>query len=84
MCYRKRFIHHRCGHEVTTLIEGCGKSLHTPLMVGTDVLRRRVIELINTPTVTDNVEFRSMEDRQIIANRYPCIVPTCPFYSRFN
>ena len=24
MCYRKVFIHHRCGHRITQLVEGCG------------------------------------------------------------
>ena len=30
MCYRKIFIHHRCGHIVTSLVEECGKSLLQP------------------------------------------------------
>jgi hypothetical protein len=24
MCYRKIFVHHRCGHEITSTLEGCG------------------------------------------------------------
>ena len=24
MCYRKIFIHHRCGHKITELTESCG------------------------------------------------------------
>ena len=24
MCYRKIFIHHRCGHKITELLEQCG------------------------------------------------------------
>lgn len=24
MCYRKLFIHHRCGHKITELVEACG------------------------------------------------------------
>jgi len=24
MCYRKLFIHHRCGHKITELTEPCG------------------------------------------------------------
>ena len=27
MCHRRIFIHHRCGHEVTSTIEGCGMSV---------------------------------------------------------
>ncbi|EAQ83403.1 predicted protein [Chaetomium globosum CBS 148.51] len=27
MCYRKIFVHHRCGHEITSTLEGCGAGL---------------------------------------------------------
>ncbi|KAK4244706.1 hypothetical protein C7999DRAFT_17052 [Corynascus novoguineensis] len=59
MCYRKIFIHHRCGHHVTAAIEGCG-------------------------ICAGNVECRSTKNKPTITNKYPCVVPTCPHYGKFN
>ncbi|AEO68154.1 aadbdaf8-3e34-4edc-90cf-c71bfcf36962 [Thermothielavioides terrestris] len=55
MCSRKIFIHHRCGHQVTTSVESC-----------------------------DKVECRLVKDQQTVSNRFPCIVPTCVYYGKFD
>jgi hypothetical protein len=33
---------------------------------------------------TDNVECQTVKNKPVISNKYPCIVPTCPYYGRFD
>ncbi|KAH6623195.1 hypothetical protein F5144DRAFT_496434 [Chaetomium tenue] len=55
MCYRKIFVHHRCGHEITSTLEGC-----------------------------EQAECRSTKDKPTLSNKYPCVVPSCPYYGMFG
>ncbi|KXX76159.1 hypothetical protein MMYC01_207362 [Madurella mycetomatis] len=56
MCCRKVYIHHRCGHPVTSLVEGCDGGMECP----------------------------GVADVHTVTNKYPCVLPGCPFYGRFD
>ncbi|KAK4236664.1 hypothetical protein C8A03DRAFT_16711 [Achaetomium macrosporum] len=32
----------------------------------------------------ENIDCRSLKDKPVISNRYPCVVLGCPLYGRFN
>lgn len=84
MCQRKVYIHHRCGHAVTSLVDQCGMLFRAKNL-------RSFSAVLGFPRCTlaqrqkrsnkeclmciEKVECHSVRDREVVSNKYPCKQP---------